>query len=477
MSLFNVVGLLIVAWALWSMRPRTRGKLRDVLDAVLFTWAGTPFNLRSLCQSVLILGAAGAGKTSGSGRHFQRILISIPNSGGLIIASKPEDREDWIRAFKAAGREGDLTIMGPNEEVRCNFFGAIGGDASNLTNGIEVMAELVGKQKDNSQESFWPRKRKEAFYNAIVMLRLAGEEVSAFNILRFIRGAATTVEMLQDKAYLGGYTQSILHRAYGGAKGHRDVYDYQAAFEMWTKTWPQSADKTRANIEAEVSGVCHPMVSGVVRDLIGTTTNFKPEELGKGKWLLVDMPLQVYGESGRFVGAAMKLLVQKSILARHAKGDDGPICIWIDECHNYITSYDAVTLAEQRSHRGVAAYLTQSIHSFTSNIGEAFTDALLTNFGTKIFHQVGDAKTADYGSSLLGQVLEDFVGGGPEMPQSPLGTMTFKPSFNSQFTPVLQPREFMTGLRTSGGVVDAIVIRSEPFADGNRHALISFQQG
>ncbi len=460
-----MLGLLLIVAALLLYRkpkPKIGG-----LDKVLFRWADTPFTLRNLYTSVFILGAAGSGKTSGSGRMFFNTVLSIP-SGGVIIASKPEEREDVEKLFARYGRK--LTVIGPNEKARINFLGELAGDANNLTNGLETMSEMMTKKKGESKEPFWERQRAMTFYMAIVMLQLAGKEISGTYIDRFILGAATHLAYLTNAEWQDGFHWQVMKKAHAAEKDDRQQFDYDKSTLYWSKAWPQMAEKTRANIVSECQGVLHPMTSGVVRDLIGTVSNIHIADLEKGDWWLVDMPLQVYSESGRFVGAAIKYLLQRYILARHAKGDAVPLVLWVDEAHNYINSYDAVTLAEQRSHRGVAVYLTQSIHILYQNLGEHFTDGLMTNFGTTIVHRVGDAKTALWASGLLGDRLDILTGGSPDQEGA------FKTNYNESWLPYMQPSAFLSGLRTHGGVVDAIVISGEPFADGSPFAKVSFKQ-
>ena len=59
-------------------------------------------------------------------------------------------------------------------------------------------------------------------------------------------------------------------------------------------------------------------------------------------------------------------------------------------------------------------FLTQSLHSYygalTGDAGRNQADALLTNFSTRIMHAIGDAKTAEWASEMLGRELESFVG-------------------------------------------------------------------
>src|SRR5262249_38876771 len=126
-----------------------------------------------------------------------------------------------------------------------------------------------------------------------------------------------------------------------------------------------------------------------------------------------------YGASGKFVLTGWKYLTQKHILRRKAGPGDSPIVIWCDEAQEVLNSFDASFLAKCRSHYGCMVYLTQSIHSYLGAMGghqgEHQANALLTNFLHKVFHVVGDAQTASWASSLLGQRRE-ILGGGSLSP-------------------------------------------------------------
>ncbi len=110
--------------------------------------------------------------------------------------------------------------------------------------------------------------------------------------------------------------------------------------------------------------------------------------------------------------------------------------------------------------------------------------AFLTNFGLKIFHTLGDAETAEYASSLLGKRRESFT----SLQQKPdrtwgeevFGTDAVTGTFSESYQPVLQPVEFMSGLRSGGPpgfVVDGICIRNGvPFRCGENFQRFTFSQ-
>jgi hypothetical protein len=127
-------------------------------------------------------------------------------------------------------------------------------------------------------------------------------------------------------------------------------------------------------------------------------------------------------------------------------------------------------------------YLTQSIHSYLGAVGgggEHKIKSLLGNFGTTIVHALKCVDTAKYCSDLLGMRLTDFFNYNPKETTAGdilMGAQATDWGMSQQFQPVLQPAEFLGGMRTSGGVVDGIVIRTERFSTHEQFLRVAFQQ-
>jgi len=144
-------------------------------------------------------------------------------------------------------------------------------------------------------------------------------------------------------------------------------------------------------------------------------------------------------------------------------------------------------VAQCRSHLGCLVFLSQSLHSFFSALkgenGKHQAQALLANFGHRIFHSLGDIETAQYASGLIGNRLETFISGssqpGGDIFDELMGFSQCTSSFSTQYEPEVQPNVFMNGLRTGGAskVCDAIVVRSgQPFACGRNWLEVAFSQ-
>jgi type IV secretory pathway TraG/TraD family ATPase VirD4 len=394
--------------------------------------------------------------------------------------------------FCSSWKKKDLLIFGPRSPLRFNFLDEVqrsGGDTRDITRAIMVIGETLQDGEGRQSEPFWKQQNERLIYNAVEIVRGALGRVTAPDLQRFITGAAQTPAALKTPEWEAGFHNQCLKAASANARTAIQKHDCTLGLGFWLNEYPAMADKTRSSILAGVMGILHVFNTGIVRELVSTTTNVSPAEMDRGKWMLVDMAISSHGAAGAFVFGGWKYLTQQHILKRHAT-EETPVCvIWADEAQKVVNSFDASYLAECRSHRGCMVYLTQSIHSFYSRIyakgGEHETDALLTNFYHKIFHAVGDDKTAAYASSLIGRRLTTHIGGSmspaTDVFEDLFGQSRFTSSFSQQVENVLENREFMQNLRTggeiNGNVVDGIVVRSgEPFSNGEAFLKVAFNQ-
>lgn len=465
----------------------------DPLDRPLFPWdARNDYTRRSLLQSLFVMGASGSGKTSGPGRHVARALIRDRKVGGLILASKPEDRAMWQAWFAEAGRE-DLIVFGPGGPHR---FGLLDhesrfGDARELAQCLMTVGETLGRDGEgDGQDPFWRQQYRRVLINGIEVVKRATGVVTPWGLQKFIAHAAQSPDEMKSPNWLAGPHQQCLELASRQPMTAVQAHDFALASQFWLGEWPALNDRTRSSILAGVLGLLHVFNTGVVRDLIGGESTISPAVLDEGKWVLVDMPVGIHGVAGAFCAGAWKWAVQKHVLRRDAAPCSPITCLWIDEYQNHVTSFDATYLAECRSHHGYMVVLTQSLHSFfaamTGRQGQHQAEALLTNFGTKIFTALGDTRSAEYASGLVGTALQVMVDTSTAPPRDiyaelfTAGLVTR--STSTKWEPVLQPCAFLSGLRTGGPgrndfIVDAVVVRGgDTFADGRGWRRAAFRQ-
>jgi hypothetical protein len=481
---------------LWLVGRRKRRRNGD-LDVPLFHWTKRdPFTVRDLLNGgVCIVGRVGSGKTSSSGRILAQAIVNNRNSGGLICAAKPgEDVALWRKIFAKAGRSKDLLIFEPGGQLRFNFLAETmrhGGHTREITKCITTIGETLrssDRRGRGENADFWEREQERMIYNAVQGVKLGTGTVTAPHLQEFIATAANVPADLHDEAWQQKFHNRCMEAAFHAKKSPVDAHDFQLAADYWCGEIPSMADRTKSSILTGVMGILHTFNTGIVRELVSTTTNVSPDDMLKRKWVLVNMPPAVYGDLGAFVNAGWKYLTQKRILRRESKPGDPINVIWCDEAAQFCNSMDQYYVAQCRSHLGCLVFLCQSLHSFHAALngsGDHQTQALLANFGHRIFHALGDIETAEWASGLVGKRLETFMGGSMQPPQSVfdelMGNSPFTSNFSMHYEPILQTTEFMNGLRTGGRkggfVCDGIVVRSgERFSNGDNWLRMAFGQ-
>ena len=100
-----------------------RRKVIDARDIVLLNWTPTdPFTERDLLNGgIAVFGRSGSGKTSSSGKMIGSSIIAYANSGGLILAAKPEDVAMWQAIFADSGRQRDLIVFPARSKTNERF--------------------------------------------------------------------------------------------------------------------------------------------------------------------------------------------------------------------------------------------------------------------------------------------------------------------------------------------------------------------
>ena len=260
------------------------------------------------------------------------------------------------------------------------------------------------------------------------------------------------------------------------------------ALDYFAGQLPTMDARTRSGIEAGVFNILFVLNSGAVKDLLNSGTNVTPAILDSGECIMGNMAVAEHGAGGSLVNAALKYATQRHVLRRHADAKTAETVIWIDEYQNHLTEFDPKFLAECRSHKGAMVVMTQSLHSFYSEIWVERREntrptRFSRTFGIKIAHALGDEKSAQYFASLIGKRVVVRYGGSEgargELWEEMTGRSRFTSSFN-EYLEYVVAGDFTNGLRTGGppnNVADGFVIRNGvPFACGENYLRVAFSQ-
>jgi hypothetical protein len=419
-------------------------------------------------------------------------IIALPGSGGLGIAAKPgEDVARWKQLFE--NRPDALRIIEPGGPWKCNLLEYIlrsFGSAREVTRFLTVVNETLrsGNTKGGESSDFWERENERQIYHAVVILRIALGRVSAPELQTFISGAAQSQEEKDGEKFKKGFHAQCLRAAYEAQKSPADTCDVENACMYWLEEYPSMDHRTRSNVNAGVMGLLFALNSGVVREMISTTTTTTPEDAFNGIWFLVNFPISEGGDAAAAVNAGWKYAMERAILKRQADEASNVVAIVCDEAPQTVFSFDAAFINQARSHKGALVMAGQSLPQYYAALkgedGRHQTDALMAGFSTKVFMALGDEKTAKFAQGLVGRHRDTFIGGslGPvkDLYDEMVGKQNLTTSVSEHYEFVLQTNDFMHNLRTGGPphcLCDGVVVKSGlPFASGRNWMACEFSQ-
>lgn len=96
-------------------------KIQPFEDFCLLVAGNEIWRVKDACEGVIIFGATGSGKTSGSGQTLAREYLRA-GFGGLVLCAKPDEPALWVKYASQVGRESDLILFGTDHKWSFNFL-------------------------------------------------------------------------------------------------------------------------------------------------------------------------------------------------------------------------------------------------------------------------------------------------------------------------------------------------------------------
>lgn len=462
------------------------------------------WTLRDAFEGSLILGATGSGKSSGSGATLARALLAA-GFGGVVFTVKADEREQWQRYCREAGRERDLRAFGPAESLTFNFLDYElhrDGPGAGLTQNVVALFESVLEVADRGtggggrdDEGFWRRSCRQLMTNAVDLLVLAKGRLSVAELYRLVVSAATSLEQVRSESWrAGSFCFQCLAEADKKPKSPQQAGDFEIVTDYFCLEWPGLSDKTRSVILASFTSMINVLNRGTLRRLFDGETNITPADVEQGAILVLDLPVKEFAETGIFAQVIWKRCFQRHIERRNVAVSQRPVFLWADEAQYFVTSSDMLFQSTCRSARVATVLLSQSTSNFEAALGgaakgKAETAALFANLNTKLLHANSDPVTNEWAATIVGRTLQDFMNSNSSFAGSEMIPPFFdtgrsgqaSAGFSQSYEYELQPNVFL-GLRTGGpanrGVVDAILFQSgRRFrANGRSWLPVSFEQ-
>jgi hypothetical protein len=314
------------------------------LDEPLLWWSDkSPWTIRDACEGTQVFGDVGSGKTSGSGKTLAKSMLKA-GFGGLVLCKKIDECETWIKYARETGRSDQLLIINPRQPWRFNFlhytFERSGEGGGHVENAVQLFMNVIENRRDIANQAaheqrFFLDGVRRLLRNGMETLLLAGEPVTIDGLMRLFNSTPyphpqTGAPVWPQKPASDEFLARSLAKA---------TFRYQRglAIDAPTETTPDAlqsyylrefarpgSNRQSAGILSTYTGMAEPFLSGPIKELFCTTTNFLPAEFSrKGAVIILDVPIDEYEEIGRTAALTLKYIWQRGILRRQGLREPG----------------------------------------------------------------------------------------------------------------------------------------------------------
>jgi hypothetical protein len=187
---------------------------------------------------------------------------------------------------------------------------------------------------------------------------------------------------------------------------------FERTIAYWRDEFAGFDSKLRMNVVSTVSTALDRFTHGRLKHLFCGETTFVPELTFNGAILILDAPVLSWNEDGLIAQQIIKYAWQRVVLARNAlplQFRQRLVGCYVDEAQAFLNSYDREFLSLSRSSLCVTVFLTQSLPSVIATIGGEHpkheADALLAQFGTKIFCNNSCPETNRFAADTVGRTI------------------------------------------------------------------------
>lgn len=408
---------------MWPFHPQARREpFVSRSDHKLIAWnQHDAFTMGDAWEGVLVLGATGSGKTTGSGEELAVSYLGA-GMGGLVLTAKSGERQTWENYCRANGRTDDLRIVRPGGPFRFNFLDfelqRPGVGAGHTENIVHLFAEVLqiaqrgaasgGGGRDD--EGYWRRAMFQLIRNTVDLAVMARGRISVSDLYRLVVTAPTSrPESKSPEWRKTSFCFGCLKEADARVKTEQQQHDFGLVVDYFLIEWAALSSKTRSVILSTFTSMIDVIQRGVLRELFCTDTTLTPEATEQGAVIVIDLPVKEFGQVGQFAQVLWKTSFQRSIERRDVRVSPRPVFLWADEAQYFVASpYDMQFQTTCRASRVATVLLTQNIGTLQAafgggDAGRAEMDSLAGNLNTKIFHAQGDSVTNEWAAALIGK--------------------------------------------------------------------------
>lgn len=429
--------------------------------------------------------------------------------GGLVLTAKPDELDNWRRYLEEVGRPpSDLVELSPQQPHRFNFLDFELAEAKRASHGLTLTYNMVslflaalstGEGAVSRVDPYWNDALRELLTHAIDLAVLSVGTVELADLAAIIRTAPQSRAEVRSAAWQSSsrcyqLLRDANEKASLLATENRGRFlDLKQTVAFWLGDFPALNDRTRSIIVSSFTSKVAGLLRTPLRELFCTETSREtdPAVTHRGKVIVLNLPVKLYGEVGRFAQVLYKTVWQRATERREFGADWRPVFLWADESQLFITSEDMLFQQTARSRFAATVYLTQNLPNYYAALGgqrdHAATESLLGNLQTKMFHANGDPTTNEWAERMMGKRLRRLStfgsqSGGGQLAGGGHNATTISASQTPTLLAEVQAGEFTT--LAKGGVrqdktVDAYVFQGGRAWESNgrkNYILHRFQQ-
>lgn len=498
-------------------------ELKDLFATRLFSWPGHPadkFTIGEATEGVMIFGATGSGKSSGSGAKIARAYLEH-NFGGLVLCAKPGERAEWEKYAEETGRTNDLVVLekGKGEfnplEFEDKRSGAGAGETINMVNLIMALHDLgrsfmSGGAGGGENERFWDMALRRSISRMIDLLKLSGKSLTISNMQKIMASVLSGQEgdrysESQSVIQVGDITENerqiLVDEIIEWGKKN---FCIECLFEMdsredlaeedqktgnlvrnyFLREFAHLSERTKSIVVENFLGLIEPFTSGILEKQFtrSISPDIWPELIyEEGKIIILDFPLKEYLISGLFAQGIYKYCFMQEIERREISDQNmRPVFLWIDEAQYFIQpDSDALFQTTARSSLCATVLLSQNINNLYFAMGQnnpqARAKSLLGNLNHKIFHANSDFDTNQFAANTIGKDFKAM------MSLSLQNTQHGAATHSEQLHYEIFPHHFTLlqkgGRKKNGYKTEAIIFKAgDGWSDGKNYLQVTFNQ-
>jgi type IV secretory pathway TraG/TraD family ATPase VirD4 len=400
----------------------------------------------------LVTGSPGSGKSSTA---MMQIIMGFLRAGfgGIFFSAKPEDTRTYKALVKNAGREGPI-VFGPGSGHSLDplfyLWNRPGRGAAMLETIVDIFTLLMAignPDASASREPFWERKAQQLMRAAIVLLHLAGDTVSFFNIDRMISTFPKAPEDIDTQEWKDGFASHVIKTVNANRADFtaEQAHDFERAFFFACSEWPNLDHRVSSSVLAEWTGLADKFLyNPFMSHFSNGECTWIPEDITQANRIVIcDFSPMEGGDTFRIASCLVKLICmdafQKLDVTRHAT----PSFLVADEAQLLTLPKHRDERFQQvcRSARICSLYATQNLQQLAAEFGEhqlgPKTLGWLGNIGTRIAFQQSDNGSNEQLSDTIGKDYQLLKG-------SNVGPQQASFSSHPQLVHRVLPAEFIT---------------------------------